>query len=184
MNNNIEKEYKILVTKEQFNTLYKHFNQPLFYSQTNVYYDTCNYDIRNAKGAMRIRDINKDHIFTLKMHSSKGLLEYEKNLPSNSIECFEDEEISSLLNQYHIQGPFHEIGNLKTERAIYYTEYAELCFDINTYNGIVDYEIEYEYKKDHDGLTVFQNILSIVNIVYTSNCISKIQRALNSKIKE
>ncbi len=184
MNNNIEKEYKILVTKEQFNTLYKHFNAPSFYSQTNIYYDTYDFAIRNVKGSMRIRDINNKHIFTLKMHSPKGLLEYEKNLPYNSIECFNDEEISSLLNKYHIQGPFHKIGNLKTERAIHDTEYAELCFDINTYNGIVDYEIEYEYKKDHDGLTAFQNILSIANIEYTSNCISKIQRALNSKVKK
>ncbi len=180
MNNNIEKEYKILITKEQFETLYNSYGNPPFRLQENVYYDTADFNIRRTKGSMRIRDVNNEHIFTLKIHSPNGLLEYEKNVSSNSIDSLNDEEIISLFNKYDIHGPFQRITSLKTQRAIIYTEYAELCFDISSYNGITDYEIEYEYKKDHDGLTVFKDILSKINVVYTSNCTSKVQRAMNS----
>lgn len=41
-------------------------------------------------------------------------------------------------------------------------------------------EIEYEYKKEHDGLSIFQDIMKQINVVYEKNCISKIQRAINS----
>ena len=44
------------------------------------------------------------------------------------------------------------------------TEYAELCFDINSYNGITDYEIEYEVKKDHDYKKAFKAILKQAGI--------------------
>ena len=60
-------------------------------------------------------------------------------------------------------------------------EKAELCFDINEYNGITDYEIEYEQTCDHDGITVFNQILSQVNLKYEKNCASKIKRTLKSK---
>ena len=62
---------------------------------------------------------------------------------------------------------------------IFENEFAELCFDINYYNDMVDYEIEYEYKVEHDGYAIFNDILKKVNLKYTSNCKSKIQRALN-----
>ena len=67
-----------------------------------------------------------------------------------------------------------------TKRAVVETENAELCFDISTYGNHTDYEIEYEYKKEHDGLSIFQDIMKQINVVYEKNCISKIQRAINS----
>ena len=67
-----------------------------------------------------------------------------------------------------------------TKRAVVETENAELCFDISTYGSHTDYEIEYEYKQPHDGLSVFQKLLSHVQLVYEKNCTSKIQRALQA----
>ena len=75
---------------------------------------------------------------------------------------------------------FFKIAELHTQRAVYESEFAELCFDISTYHGKTDYEIEYEYKKEHDGLSIFQDIMKQINVVYEKNCISKIQRAINS----
>lgn len=62
--------------------------------------------IRKHKGAMRIRDVNGMHIFTLKMQSEEGLLEFEKPVPKNAITSLEDEEIQELLHRYQLQGPF------------------------------------------------------------------------------
>ena len=180
MNKNIELEYKVLVTKEQFEALYKHFNEPSFRTQVNVYYDTLDMAIRKTRGSMRIRDLYDCHIFTFKMGSQLGLLEFEKDVPTNSLESLEDEEIQNLLARYHFSGPFKQLTKLKTQRAIVNTGNAELCFDISEYNGKTDYEIEYEYIKDHDGLHDFQAILDYIHVTYTHNCSAKIVRALAS----
>lgn len=180
MNKNIEKELKVLLTEKQFTALCNVYENLEFKKQVNTYYDTADQAIRNMHGAMRIREKNGKFIFTLKKHSTEGLLEFECEVPENTIKVFDSNDIQKLLLSYDIQGPFHELTSLTTYRAVYDNGYAEICFDKNQYNGITDYEIEYEYKKDHDGICMFQEILDIVNIKYESNCISKIQRALNS----
>ncbi len=180
MKKNIEKEYKILVTKEQFYSLLERYPNITFESQTNYYIDTENQMLRAMQGAMRIRHINNQYIFTLKLPSEKGLLEFEKEVASASLESLEDEKIKNLLEQYHIDGNFQFTTKLHTQRAIHRTPYAELCFDISTYNQITDYEIEYEYLCEHDGLQAFQDILKPIQVIYTKNCDSKIKRALDS----
>ena len=182
MNKNIEKEYKILLTKDQFTALTAHYPNLNFIRQINTYYDTEDMSIRASKGAMRIREKEGSFIFTLKKHSTEGLLEYECEVAANHSSIFEQEDIQALLNSYQIEGPLHQIAELITDRAAIDTGFAELCFDISSYNGITDYEIEYEYKKDHDGLSCFQKILEPIGVQYQKNCTSKIQRALNSML--
>lgn len=180
MNKNIEKEYKVLVTKQQFDELLSRYNNITFNEQVNTYYDTLNSDIRKMKGAMRIREINGTFLFTLKTREGENLLEYEKDVQENTISMLQQKEILELLSTFDIFGPFQEIATLSTKRAIYNNGYAEVCFDISSYNGKCDYEIEYEYKKEHDGLSLFQEILNPIHIQYEKNCDSKIKRAIDS----
>ena len=182
MEKHIEKEYKVLLTKEQFETLCNQFNDLKFVSQTNTYYDTKDFVIRNKKGAMRIREKNNKYIFTLKMKDKNidGLYECECEVRENSVHALYSDEIQSLLKSYDIDGELIPLTTLTTRRAVINTGKAEICFDISTYNGITDYEIEYEYLIPHDGLLEFQSLLDIVHIKYRKNCISKIQRALYS----
>ena len=58
MNKHVEKEYKMLVNKEQFDKLCSLYENLNFITQTNTYYDTVNGDIQKKKGAMRIRERN------------------------------------------------------------------------------------------------------------------------------
>ena len=179
MDKNIEKELKILVSKEQFNELKNAFEPLEFKTQVNTYYDSEDCIVEKRKGAMRIRSKNNTHIFTLKLFINDDLHEYECNVQENSVDALNKKEIIDLLNEHKIYGPFHPTATLKTKRAVFENEFAELCFDINYYNDMVDYEIEYEYKVEHDGYAIFNDILKKVNLKYTSNCKSKIQRALN-----
>lgn len=179
MNKNIEKELKILVSKDKFYTLYEHYNNPVFIEQTNIYFDTTDYQIKNCKGAMRIRTKKGKHLFTLKMYQNDDLLEYECEVSGNDVSALQIDAIQTLLHEYGIKGTLIPIASLTTKRAIISNEYAELCFDINKYNNQTDYEIEYEYKKDHDGITYFNQILSHIQMQYENNCESKIQRALS-----
>lgn len=179
MNKNIEKEYKILVTQEQFEELLKEYPEAVFQKQVNTYYDTKDFTIRNNHGAMRIREVKDTCIFTLKKHTSEGVLEYEIVVNENSIAVFEQDEIKELLSSLDVHDTIIPLTTLTTYRAMIDTGYAELCFDYNEYGSIKDYEIEYEYKKAHDGRSIFNQLLSKVNLHYEKNCTSKIQRALD-----
>lgn len=179
MNENIELEYKVLLNENQFEKLTSIYPDLKFKKQVNTYYDTNDMQIRSKKGAMRIREIDDTCIFTLKMHKENDLLEYECKVLENSTKALSSVEITTLLNKYELNGPFHMLTSLTTYRAMTITEYAEICIDKNYYGNKLDYEIEYEYKKDHDGLKEFQSILDFIGVTYTQNCDSKIKRALD-----
>lgn len=180
MNKNIEKELKVLLTEEQFTTICNLYPNLEFKKQINTYYDTMDHTIQKMYGAMRIREKDGHYIFTLKKHSIEGLLEFECEVFDNTPDVLSTDEIQTLLLSYNIKGPFYKLTTLTTYRAVYDNGYAEVCFDKNEYGTAIDYEIEYEYKKAHDGLLLFQEILDHINITYKSNCISKIQRALGN----
>lgn len=180
MNTNIEKEYKVMLNKDQFKKLTGCYDGLVFKKQINTYYDNAQMTIQKIHGAMRIREIDNSYLFTMKLLKDGDLYEFECFVDRNDNSVFTQPEIKNLLHEYHIMGPFQEITSLTTYRAMIRSEFAEICFDKNHYNGIVDYEIEYEYKCDHDGLSVFQKILDPIGITYTENCPSKIKRAFDS----
>lgn len=177
MEKHIEKEYKLLVNKEQFETLLANYPNLTFTLQINYYYDNQQLEIMNQHGAMRIREKEQQFIFTLKKVIHDDLFEYECVVPKNDASIFNLPEIKQVLDDFNIIGPFCQINQLETKRAVFATPLYELCFDINTYGDIIDYEIEYEYRKNHDGLSNFQSILNKANLIYTKNSTSKIHRA-------
>ena len=181
MDRHYEKEFKILVNKEQFYSLKEDYEPLDIDIQTNIYFDTEDKEIEKMKGAMRIRTKDDQHIFTLKVQTHDGLKECECEVDGNDVSSLYKDEILMLLNEYGICGPFYPIASLTTHRAVFESEVAELCFDINYYNNCIDYEIEYEFKKEHDGFTLFNAFLSKVDLTYKKNCLSKIQRALQTK---
>ena len=76
MQQNLEIEFKMLVSRDQFETL-KQRCQPLQLTvQTNVYYD-CIPSAARRRIAMRIRDVEGRHWFTCKVPSDNGVMEYE-----------------------------------------------------------------------------------------------------------
>ena len=160
MNKHVEKEYKMLVSKEQFDKLCSLYENLNFITQTNTYYDTVNGDIQKKKGAMRIRERNGRFLFTLKMRQENldGLCECECEVSENSVHALQSEEIVQLLHEYQIEAAIIPLTTLVTKRAVVETENAELCFDISTYGSHTDYEIEYEYKQPHDGLSVWPGL--------------------------
>lgn len=185
MNFNIEKEYKCLVSKEQFETLLKYYPGVSFQTQTNTYFDTADLTVKQLKGAMRIREVKQQFLFTLKLPGKAGLQEFECFVPNDRITTFENhEEIVELLSSHGIHGPFQMLCQLTTKRGIVYLPNAELCFDINYYGDQCDYEIEYEWTKAHDGLTQFNQILAPIHLSYEKNCDSKIKRAMDALCKD
>ena len=173
MKHEAEIELKMLVSEEQFYQLAS-FYQPLnFVEQHNYYYVTN--DIKHY--AYRVREKEGTLLFTLKEHSNGQVIEHEKYL-NGPLE--EDEEVKELLASFGIYPPYKLIGELITERAVVEDEYAELCFDINHYNGITDYEIEYEIKQAHDYKKAFKKLLKKASLKFVENKESKYKRCLKS----
>ena len=173
MRQEVELELKTIITKQQFDELCS-FYQPLnFIRQHNYYYVTD--DLSHY--AFRIRVIGEEKLFTLKNYVDNKTWEYEKVF-INNIE--DDEEIMDVLNRFSIKPPFRLYGELITDRAMVVNEKAELCFDINSYNGITDYEIEYEVKKMHHYKKAFNDILAQADIKYIPSYASKYKRCLKT----
>ncbi|MDO4378394.1 MAG: CYTH domain-containing protein [Erysipelotrichia bacterium] len=177
MKDAIEKEYKVIVTKEEFYRLANFYKPLKFVKQTNYYYECKD----SSHYGFRIREKENEKLFTLKEYAAGEVREYEKIL-TEPLE--KDQEITSLLAQKNIFQPYKVFGELTTYRAVYFDGYGELCFDINFYNNTMDYEIEYEQIKEHQHFAEFFRILSQANIEYVPSFASKYKRCLISMKEE
>lgn len=179
MYNQIEKELKILVSKDEFDKVVNSYDFTTPWSQTNTYYDTPSQYVRSLNGACRIRTIGDRKIFTLKIRiSPDSHIELEKEVGVDTMTKISDEEVLGWINKYEI--PIEELRSIisfTTNRRIYDLEDAEFCADETIFSSHTDYEIEYEYKKAHDGVSAFNNLLKIIGKEYEKNCPSKIARA-------
>lgn len=55
-----------------------------------------------------------------------------------------------------------------------------LSLDENHYNGIIDYELEFEVNDEEKGLKQFKKLCQTYHLQYKGNCASKIARVLST----
>ena len=173
----IEKEYKMLLSKDEFDSLLNTYKPNKILKQTNYYFDS-KPSLYSRGFSIRIREIDNKYTFTLKESTSLGKLEHEFDIDSFNID---DIVIKKLLDELNIHEPLSNIGSLKTTRHLFIDEFGELCIDYNEYNNIIDYEVEYElFDYTLDKLDHFKNILKKCNIEYKENPLSKLRRFISS----
>lgn len=156
----IEKEYKYLVSAEQYQELLSKctVKYPLVKRklQVNYYYDTEDNALNKAKTTVRIRQHHSDMKLQIKRHgelinglsTSKEYSEKIDTLPS-------DLKIPDVSDSLQLKGV------LITERKTFsFGQNSIICFDGNMYLGICDYEIEIEVNEaDKDEvLTVIEQL--------------------------
>src|SRR5688572_17446881 len=96
MSQNIEIEFKNIITKSEFEKLINHFGlvEESFFTQENHYFDTPDFALKNQGSALRIRKKNEKYELTLKQPHPDGLLETNKTLDQRTAEkIFETGEI-------------------------------------------------------------------------------------------
>ena len=180
MYDNIERELKLLIDEEVYNKLLHSYDFQNPITQTNTYFDTKNQDVKKQHGAVRIRIIQDKKIFTLKIRKDEYThYEFEKEINAENIDDINDTEILNWFDQYQIPKNLHPTASFTTLRYVYEFEHGELCLDKTDYKNHTDYEIEYEYTSDHDGIHFFNSILEKYDLKWIKNCPSKIARALN-----
>jgi len=174
----VEREYKQLVTEEQFTIIrdsYRQISAKMSYE--TIYYSDQNMQALKAQAVLRLRLLSGGTLLTFKIKTTNQLQEYEK-----ADTDFKDPEVINLLAQYGLFPPFIEIAKTSTIRYLVELPKAELCIDQTIYSeDYCDYEIEYELKAAHDAeaaLAEFINILSKFAVSYQPNPLSKFQRAL------
>ena len=142
----LEKEIKVFINQDEYNTLINEFDFTKTYIQTNYYYfnkemvDNLTIRIRekNSKLMLQIkipRSINKS------LHMKE---EYEKEF--ESIPQYINKDLIAELANIELKNDVYYIGKLITERRIN-EEYQgiEISLDKNQYLDTIDYELEIEY---------------------------------------
>ncbi|EKN68828.1 hypothetical protein BABA_12276 [Neobacillus bataviensis LMG 21833] len=169
MSQNIEIEFKNMLTHIEYERLLKAFNidKSQIFSQENHYFDTVDFALKSTGAALRIRKKADAFEMTLKQPAAVGLLETNQKisenqacnsiklgkLPSGEIQqLIEDQKISFSKIQY--------FGLLTTNRAEVEYKNGLLVLDHSSYLTKEDYELEYEVENYSEGLKVFKELLA------------------------
>jgi uncharacterized protein YjbK len=169
----IEIEFKNLLTKVEYENLLKTFNveDKDIVKQSNHYFDTPNFSLKDLGSALRIREKKNSFELTLKQPADVGLLETTQHLSSNEFEAaikqqiFPEGIVQERLEQLDIA--FTNIvyfGSLTTKRAEFPYKEGLLVLDHSFYLEKEDYEIEYEVEDFQTGQLVFQELLKQYDI--------------------
>ncbi|MGU3932146.1 CYTH domain-containing protein [Listeria monocytogenes] len=164
----LEIEFRNLLTKEEYDTLIESFRvkEEDFFEQTNYYFDTANFGLKERHSALRIRQLDTQYQLTLKTPEARGLME--------TTQILGEDQASAIISGANIPvGPVrdtlkelginHEdlqiFGSLKTIRAEKDYKKGLLVFDKNFYGSISDFDLEYEVSDYDKGKEVFDKLL-------------------------
>ncbi|MCM2982621.1 CYTH domain-containing protein [Niallia circulans] len=191
-NQNIEIEFKNMLTKEEYELLLTHFQvgkEDLF-EQENHYFDTSDFALKANHSALRIRKKKAEYELTLKQPHPDGLLETNKTLSNaESDDIFStgkinDEQISSLLRNMNIDpASIIYFGSLRTIRAEKQIGNGLLVLDHSFYLKKEDYELEYEVSNREEGEIYFQELLATLKIPVRKTK-NKVRRFYEEKYKQ
>jgi uncharacterized protein YjbK len=180
----VERELKILLTKEQYEKILHSYDFDEIIHQSNQYFDTPQETLKNNQIALRLRTKNDKIIFTLKKRKdATAQIELEKEADASSLNDIQDQQILDWMKEYQIErSQLLPSVCVSTIRHFKKLPNAELCLDEQTFeNGEHDYELEYEYTKEHNGIEEFNQILAPLHLAYEKNCPTKVARAVARK---
>ena len=186
----IEIEFKNLLTEEEFTKLKGFFkiSDTQFRSQTNFYFETPNFTIKEHGGALRIRQkSHKSFTLTLKIKQAIGHLEINQKITEDeattmlNTSLIPEGEVKEYINEVNLNiENLALIGELTTNRTELPYENGLLVLDHSTYLNHEDYELEYEVTDETAGKQHFINLLKKHNIPERKT-LNKIKRFFNVK---
>ncbi|MBM6618261.1 CYTH domain-containing protein [Bacillus suaedaesalsae] len=192
MNQEIEIEFKNLLSKDEYQTLLTEYSikRDDIVLQQNHYFDTMSFALKDNGAALRIRYKKMTYTLTLKQPLPEGLLETHQTLT--------DREAADMLNGGPlVKGDIYKIiknlninpseirylGTLETNRVELPYENGILVFDHSSYLNVEDYELEYEAKDYNEGKIQFEKFLTKHDIP-TRQTDNKIKRFFNEKKRQ
>lgn len=171
--NQLEIEYKTLLTEEEYRSLLPDFKTTTPVEQTNYYIDSPDGAIKKARMSLRIRTFATAAEMTLKIPQTVGNLEYNQDLSLTTSQALLTHftlpvgEIYDLLTQNGIATDTLSIlGSLTTLRYEMETEIGLMALDKNTYADQLDYELEVEVTSAQEGKENFDRYLEEKGIAF------------------
>ncbi|MFT8317869.1 MAG: CYTH domain-containing protein [Sporolactobacillus sp.] len=168
MSQELEIEFKNMLTSDQFAQLCKSFNvsSTSFFKQLNDYFDTPTLGLREKKSALRIRHVDGKHDLTLKQPHQHAILETHQQLSDQeSLEMIQFGIMPPGSVEQAITGlgidvdQLVHLGQLKTERCQFSYKNGELFLDHSFYLKKEDYELEFEAADSESGKKIFEELL-------------------------
>ncbi|WP_336638116.1 CYTH domain-containing protein [Lysinibacillus fusiformis] len=193
MTQEIEIEFKNLLTKHQYEQLLQdfHIGNNAIHRQTNHYFDTPTHAIRKLQSGLRIRQIGEYYECTLKeTNAEHAHLETTDQLTADQAqkmlegEGFFAQEVAKKLALHGI--PLDQLrvfGSLTTDRVEIPYKEGLLVFDHSYYLQCDDYEVEYEAKDAIKGKAIFDEFLQQYGIPKqeTDKKIARFMKALQQQ---
>lgn len=187
MSQEIEIEYKTLLTRQEYDRLQQALNFPhTAVKQVNYYFETAQFTLKEQHSALRIREKNGHYVLTLKEPHEKGILETHDHLTKVEFEHWMNgqpvpkEHVTKQLMLLDV--PLAELlyfGALATERRTFTDNGISYVLDKSSYNGVIDYELEIEAPSAEAGEKAFQQIIEQYPVTKQQS-ITKIERFFTS----
>lgn len=194
MSENLEIEFKTLLSIEEFSRVidYFQFKEEQFFTQINYYFDSADFQLRKRRMGLRVRVLSDNAEITLKIPEKVGLLEINDTLSVDEAKAIVESatlptigNVYNKLNQLGIdQSDLRLIGSLTTKRAEIKLPQGLLALDESWYNEQHDFELELEVNDATNGKKDFLFLLDTLTIKESPSP-NKIQRMmLSSKEKD
>lgn len=186
MNQEIEIEYKTLLTKQTFDKLKDALPFPQdAVKQVNYYFETEDFLLKEQRSAIRIRKKKDTIVLTLKQPHPDGILETHETLTKEEFTAFVQNDVSykphigeQLKNLGIDMVDLEYYGALTTYRRSFVENDIEYVLDESHYGNVVDYELEIEAPSASIGTVAFEKLLKVHHIQQQAS-ITKIERFFN-----
>lgn len=191
MSKEIEIEFKSMLTKNEYETLLRYYNvsDEQFVTQTNLYFDTADFQLKQQGMGLRIRCFADKAEATLKIPQTIGLLEVTDSLTLNEVDkalatnqfAKQAAEIIEQLEKLTISlSNLHLIGKLITKRAEFVIPEGKLALDESWYSDHHDFELELEVLDSKFDEAAFKQLLAKFDLPYRKTQ-NKIVRAVSAQ---
>ncbi|MGM8214649.1 CYTH domain-containing protein [Bacillaceae bacterium W0354] len=163
----IEIEFKNLLTLDEYDRLKNYwFQDQTPITQTNYYFETNDFQLKEKGLALRIRKKQNNYIATLKEPHEKGLLETHSILTETEFNNWINNHIivkdhlKSRLQHFEIDpNSLQYKGRLTTHRLQAKKNGVTYVLDHSEYNNQEDFELELEVNDFSEGEKLFHSLL-------------------------
>lgn len=187
MSQEIEIEFKTMLTSDEFEQLLYRLpfpKEPIV--QTNYYFETEQFDLKNNRSALRIRKKVSGYTLTLKEPHDEGILETNDPLSQDEARKWLEgqpnvkKNVSERLSRLGIEeNQLRLYGSLTTERYTYMENGIYYMLDKSFYHNKVDYELEIEAPSKQIGIHALHELLQEENLE-ERKALTKIERFFNT----
>lgn len=181
----VENEFKLILTKPQYERILAEYEWDGEVEQTNFYYDSDALELSERHITCRVRRIGGEHYLQMKLPNGADYSRIEVEFPLGGE--LPDEIGSDMMKSLSGAENLPDvklIGSLKTTRTVKHFEGAEIDLDMSEYFGKTDYELEIEFTNEQKARELLNSITAFAGISQQGEvCRGKIRRFLDEYLK-